>query len=90
MLSYSWGGVVGSAWPNREDLLALKDVLQHRRYKCWIDLDWMMGNMDKAFLAFQYVYWTIHAYFAARVTPMPTGSSVMCGMPYLVHMLISH
>jgi len=47
MLSYSWGANVGGAWPNREDVLALKDVLQRRGYKCWIDLDWMMGNMDK-------------------------------------------
>lgn len=50
MLSYSWGANVGGAWPNREDVLALKDVLQRRGYKCWIDLDWMMGNMDKVFL----------------------------------------
>jgi len=32
MLSYSWGAMLGSAFPNREDVLALKDVLQRNGY----------------------------------------------------------
>lgn len=46
MLSYAWGAKTNGIFKNQAEVLALRDILQQHGFKCWIDLEWMFGNMD--------------------------------------------
>lgn len=48
MLSYAWGTKMEGTetYPEQARVLVLRDMLHAAGYNVWMDVDWMMGNMD--------------------------------------------
>ena len=47
MLSYSWGAQQAGTFPNQQRVLTLADTLTELGFAVWVDVNWMMGNMDE-------------------------------------------